>query len=720
MDKHRILTLELIKSEFRELGIEVLSESFVSSKTKLHLKCSQGHEWFVTYDSFIHTKKLCPYCSGRKHTLEDVKNKVEAEGYELISDTYKNAKDKIKLKCPEGHEWETSFRTFDTLKCRCIYCAGQAKHEYDDVKDRIENERGFELISTEYINANTPLTVRCKNEHEWKVSYSGLFGKSRLGCPHCSHRAKHTYEEVKERIAEKGFELLSTEYTGANNKILLRCSNGHEWESSYSCIVRRNTGCPYCKGTIKKTYEEIYEAFKSKGYKLLSLDYVNSQTKLQYQCPNHPDRELWISYGNLHSGHGCPYCVRKHSDITYEEVKLAFEERGYILLSTEYKNCDTKLHYQCPSHLDKNLWVDYYHFQRGQGCPYCIGRGVLTYEEVKLAFEERGYILISEEYINKQTKLQYQCPNHPDKELWIDYSHLQERGQGCPYCSGVGDVTYADAKLAFEKRGYKLISTEFINNQTKLQYQCPNHPDKELWMNYGNLQSGRSCPYCSKTAVWTYEEIKEYFEITDGRGYKLISVEQPKDTHDKLQYQCPNHPDKELWILRANLQKGRGCPYCAIEARSGDKSIFYNDGRTTLFLALRSKIAYKYENKIAWVKEKMQRDNYTCQISGQIGGKLNVHHFYNFSGIVEKVLLELGFEYKPSKRRIDFTEDEFNLIASRVIEEHTRVDGITLSKVIHILFHKIYGKKLNTPKQIEEFKQRYQAGEFDEYLNKSI
>ena len=85
-----------------------------------------------------------------------------------------------------------------------------------------------------------------------------------------------------------------------------------------------------------------------------------------------------------------------------------------------------------------------------------------------------------------------------------------------------------------------------------------------------------------------------------------------------------------------------------------------------------------------FVKKVLERDNYTCQLSGKRGGKLEVHHLnsYNWD--------------KEHRTDID--------------------NGITLTKEIHRLFHKIYGKKHNTKEQFEEFKHRYHNKEFKEVI----
>lgn len=64
------------------------------------------------------------YIPGRvyRHTVEDVRTYVSRFGYELLSDSYENNRSKILLRCPNSHEWETTFHHFKDLSNRCLYC----------------------------------------------------------------------------------------------------------------------------------------------------------------------------------------------------------------------------------------------------------------------------------------------------------------------------------------------------------------------------------------------------------------------------------------------------------------------------------------------------------------------------------------------------------------------------------------------------------------------
>lgn len=187
------------------------------------------------------------------------------------------------------------------------------------------------------------------------------------------------------------------------------------------------------------SYSFVKETFEKEGYTLLSKDYINNYTKLRYICPNGHRHSVtwrdWYSVGNNKDGKGsrCPYCSNKIK-LTYEFVKSEFEEEGYELLSTEYVNNHTKLDYLCPDgHEHSITWNDW---QQGYRCPYCYGNVQYGFEEIKSSFEKEGYILLSEVYVNNKTKLSYICPNgHVGTTIWSNWL----RGHRCQICWSIGN-----------------------------------------------------------------------------------------------------------------------------------------------------------------------------------------------------------------------------------------------------------------------------------------
>jgi hypothetical protein len=95
--------------------------------------------------------------------------------------------------------------------------------------------------------------------------------------------------------------------------------------------------------------------------------------------------------------------------LTYEFVKSEFEKEYYTLLSKEYKNNHTKLDYLCPEgHTCSITWRDWY---SGYRCPYCAGKAKKSILDIKKVFEDEGYILLTKEYKNNKQKLYFICPN---------------------------------------------------------------------------------------------------------------------------------------------------------------------------------------------------------------------------------------------------------------------------------------------------------------------
>lgn len=96
---------------------------------------------------------------------------------------------------------------------------------------------------------------------------------------------------------------------------------------------------------------------------------------------------------------------------------------------------------------------------------------------------------------------------------------------------------------------------------------------------------------------------------------------------------------------------------------------------------IRESLEYK-----SWRKACFERDNYTCQITGEKWWDLVVHHIKPFYSLISDIDLE------------DYKEDD-NLWG---IE-----NWITLTKEIHILFHKKYWTKEFSSKNFTDFKKGF-------------
>ena len=65
---------------------------------------------------------------GRKKTIEEVREYVESQGYELLSDEYVNNQTKLKIKCNFGHIFLVCWSNFYGPRgSRCPECAGNKK-----------------------------------------------------------------------------------------------------------------------------------------------------------------------------------------------------------------------------------------------------------------------------------------------------------------------------------------------------------------------------------------------------------------------------------------------------------------------------------------------------------------------------------------------------------------------------------------------------------------
>lgn len=222
-------------------------------------------------------------------------------------------------------------------------------------------------------------------------------------------RRKLTLEEVKKIFAEKGYELLETEYKNNHTPMRYRClKHPDKINSTILIAIRSGSGCPYCAGNHKYTIEEVRDKFKERGYELLEDQYKNSATPMKYRCPHHPDKNLKISFSNfIHLGRGCPYCSGVHLPRTFEEVNKIVSENGYELLETEYVNDKTLMRFRCLKHPDKVIKNTFHSFTKhdiGSGCRICKNEKISEAEKGDKSHFWKGGVTKLNYFLRKSTK----------------------------------------------------------------------------------------------------------------------------------------------------------------------------------------------------------------------------------------------------------------------------------------------------------------------------
>lgn len=178
----------------------------------------------------------------KKLTLEYVKEYIHNEGYELLSSEYINAKSSLQIKCNKGHVYISNWNRFQ-YGTRCPYCVGK----YRTIKEAKEyfSMYGYIITDNDYISSRAKMNVLCPNGHKIQISYNNFTNGKR--CLKCDIEKKtFSYEYVKSYIKNFNYTLLDKEYKNSNTKLNMICNAGHVYSATFDGF-KRGKRCPYCK-----------------------------------------------------------------------------------------------------------------------------------------------------------------------------------------------------------------------------------------------------------------------------------------------------------------------------------------------------------------------------------------------------------------------------------------------------------------------------------------
>lgn len=122
----RKLSYDYVRDYIENIGYTLISEEYKNSSQNLKMICNNGHKIEMSFGNFQRGHR-CKKCSDikiheqQKHSYDYIKDYIGLFGYFLISKDYKNINSKLKIKCPNEHMFEMSFKNFKKGN-RCPHC----------------------------------------------------------------------------------------------------------------------------------------------------------------------------------------------------------------------------------------------------------------------------------------------------------------------------------------------------------------------------------------------------------------------------------------------------------------------------------------------------------------------------------------------------------------------------------------------------------------------
>jgi hypothetical protein len=224
--------------------------------------------------------------------------------------------------------------------------------------------------------------------------------------------------------------------------------------------------------------------------------------------------------------------------------------RGGQCLSGEYLKGDSKLTWKCK---EGHQWDARPNLiKRGRWCPHCSKlKQSGSIEEMQEVARERGGKCLSHKYTNSTTKLSWQCRQG---HIWDGTPAQIKQGHWCPVCGGSQKGSIEEMRQIASSRGGACLSEGYINNSTKLTWQCNKGHQWEAAPL--NIKLGKWCPVCSGTQLGTIEEMRQ---IAESRGGRCLSAKYT-NSRTKLAWQCKNG---HRWMaLPSSIKQGHWCSRC--------------------------------------------------------------------------------------------------------------------------------------------------------------
>ena len=277
-------------------------------------------------------------------------------------------------------------------------------------------------------------------------------------------------------------------------------------------------------------------------------------------------------------------------------------------------------------------------------------------------------------------------------------------------------IPFEEALFELEKYDYEIVEMpkklNYFTATSPFVVRCKKHDDTHKT----SLMKIRTKKHCCRTASVKSRTEQRRLPIEEAKRRFLEKGLEPlfddetviTTKEPKLPYVCSKHPDAgvQFRTLSALRQVNTCCPIGGIEFnRKYPITSEFNSPLKRYLRGLTSE----------WKKRIFSEGNNTCCLSGEVStGNVDAHHLISFSNVLEEAFANCNVEFGNN---VSVSREKLTLLSSEVKRLHLNVPGCLMRRDIHTIFHSEYGRDNNTIEQFEEFKNRFEKGEFDGRLS---
>jgi hypothetical protein len=258
------IKIEDVKIFIEKYNYICFDNEYINSKFKLKLLCPNKHYCYINLNCFKNGTRCSECARNKKLTLNDIIQHALKENYLILSKSINNSTDKVKFKCPNGHEFSMKYTNFKHLYQRCPICS-KRKYSIESIQNYL-NKEGYHCTNEKYINYHSALNFICPNGHSFSMSFANFKSQNRR-CYQCLNDKKLilTLEKVKKIINNENYICTSTNYINNQYKLDLICPKNHSFKMRFLCF-NRGDRCPICsKSKSERTIRYLLETMIGKS-----------------------------------------------------------------------------------------------------------------------------------------------------------------------------------------------------------------------------------------------------------------------------------------------------------------------------------------------------------------------------------------------------------------------------------------------------------------------